>query len=395
MSYNFFVFLQNYFCKLMKGIIQQREFTDILLFIKQSQWNALKSVNAELINLYWNVGHYISERVKSAEWGDKTIDELANFIQKTEPNLKGFNRRGLYRMRQFYETYAKTLIVSPVLTQLETAENVIVSAVLTQLQPTDNQQVEIVSTVLTQFDRNAIKDSILAKISWTNHLTILSRCKMEEEREFYLRLTNKEKYSTRELDRQISAGVFERTMIGSTKLSPVARKIHPNAASFFKDNYVVELLGLPDNHEESDLQNGLIENFKNFLLEFGSDFSFIKKEFRLQVGNSDFFIDLLFYHRELQCLVAFELKTDKFRPEHLGQLDFYLEALDRDVKKPHENPSIGILLCKDKDDMVVEYALNRSLSPTLVSQYQTKLPDKKLLQQKIQELFDNSNFLTK
>jgi len=379
----------------MKGIIQQREFTDILLFIKQSQWNALKSVNAELINLYWNVGHYISERVKSAEWGDKTIDELANFIQKTEPNLKGFNRRGLYRMRQFYETYAKTLIVSPVLTQLETAENVIVSAVLTQLQPTDNQQVEIVSTVLTQFDRNAIKDSILAKISWTNHLTILSRCKMEEEREFYLRLTNKEKYSTRELDRQISAGVFERTMIGSTKLSPVARKIHPNAASFFKDNYVVELLGLPDNHEESDLQNGLIENFKNFLLEFGSDFSFIKKEFRLQVGNSDFFIDLLFYHRELQCLVAFELKTDKFRPEHLGQLDFYLEALDRDVKKPHENPSIGILLCKDKDDMVVEYALNRSLSPTLVSQYQTKLPDKKLLQQKIQELFDNSNFLTK
>jgi RecB family endonuclease NucS len=130
---------------------------------------------------------------------------------------------------------------------------------------------------------------------------------------------------------------------------------------------------------------------KNFILELGKDFLFIGEEYKLQVGNSDFYIDLLFYHRGLQCLVAFELKADKFKPDHLGQLNFYLEALDRDVKKPNENPSFGVLLCKDKDSEVVEYALSRSLSPTMVSEYKTQLPDKKLLQQKLHELFDNES----
>lgn len=129
---------------------------------------------------------------------------------------------------------------------------------------------------------------------------------------------------------------------------------------------------------------------KHFILELGKDFLFIDEEYKLQVGNNDFYIDLLFYHRGLQCLVAFELKADKFKPEHLGQINFYLEALDRDVKKRNENPSIGILLCKDKDFEVVEYALSRSLSPTMVSEYKTQLPDKKLLQLKLHELFENN-----
>jgi RecB family endonuclease NucS len=148
----------------------------------------------------------------------------------------------------------------------------------------------------------------------------------------------------------------------------------------------LEFLGLPTQHSESNLQKSLVQNMKNFILELGKDFIFVGEEYRVQVGNSDFFIDLLFFHRELSALVAFELKVGKFKPEHLGQLSFYLEALDRDVRKPHEKPSIGVLLCSDKDDEVVEYALSRHLSPTLISQYTLLLPDKKLLQAKLHEI---------
>src|SRR5690606_31775755 len=175
------------------------------------------------------------------------------------------------------------------------------------------------------------------------------------------------------------------------KLSAVLREFNQDVTSSFKDSYVFEFLSLPESHSENDLQSGLVNKMKNFILELGKDFLFIGEEYKLQVGNSDFFIDLLFYHRGLQCLVAFELKADKFKPEHLGQLNFYLEALDRDVKKPNENPSIGILLCKDKDNEVVEYALSRSLSPTMVSDYKMQLPDKKLLKQKLHELFENED----
>ena len=178
-------------------------------------------------------------------------------------------------------------------------------------------------------------------------------------------------------------------MIGNSKLAPAVRKSNNDLSNTFKDSYVFEFLNLPDPHSENDLQRGLIRQIKKLILELGKDFIFIGEEYKLQVGNSDFYIDLLFYHRGLQCLVAFELKSDKFKPEHLGQINFYLEALDRDVRKPNENPSIGVLLCKDKDIEVVEYALSRSLSPTMVSEYKTQLPDKKLLQQKLHELFDN------
>jgi len=230
---------------------------------------------------------------------------------------------------------------------------------------------------------------LVREISWTNNLLIFSRCRTIEEMEFYLKLVKQESYSKRELDRQISASFFERTIIGNSKLSPLVSESNDDLTKTFKDSYVFEFLNLPDPHSEGDLQLGLVRQMKNFILELGKDFLFIEEEYKLQVGNSDFYVDLLFYHRGLQCLVAFELKADKFKPEHLGQLNFYLEALDRDVKKPNENPSIGVLLCKDKDSEVVEYALNRSLSPTMVSEYKTQLPDKKLLQQKLYELFDN------
>lgn len=206
--------------------------------------------------------------------------------------------------------------------------------------------------------------------------------------EFYITYAKLEHYSKRELDRQIAASLFERTIIGNSKLSPAVRESNKDISNAFKDSYVFEFLNLPDPHSESDLQRGLVSQMKNFILELGKDFLFIGEEYKLQVGNSDFYIDLLFYHRGLQCLLAFELKADKFKPDHLGQLNFYLEALDRNVKKPNENPSIGILLCKDKESEVVEYALSRSLSPTMILEYKTQLPDKYLLQQKLHELFN-------
>jgi len=318
-------------------------FTDIIQLIKQSRANAIKAVNAELINLYWNIGEHISNKIEQSEWGDSVVTELANFIQTQEPEIKGFSDKNIWRMKQFYETYKDFPKLS----------------------------------------------TLLREISWSHNLAIFSRCKTVEEKAFYLKLAKQENYSFRELERQISASLFERTMIGNSKLSTALRESNHDQTNTFKDSYVFEFLNLPEPHNEGDLQLGLVRQMKNFILELGKDFLFIGEEYKLQVGNSDFYIDLLFYHRGLQCIVAFELKADKFKPDHLGQLNFYLEALDRDVRKPNENPSIGVLLCKDKDSEVVEYALSRSLSPTMVSEYKTQLPDKKLLQQKLHELFDN------
>lgn len=316
----------------------QEQFTDIIQLIKQSRSNAITAVNTEMINLYWNIGQYIHNRIETEEWGKSVVKELADFLQKSELDLKGFSDKNLWRMKQFYETYKAFPKLS----------------------------------------------ALLREISWTNNLIILSRTKSIEEQEFYLRLSRQEKFSSRELERQINSGVFERTIIGNTKVSSVMRELHPDITNTFKDSYIFDFLNLSETYTESDLQKGLINQMKNFILELGKDFLFIAEEYKVQVGHSDFYIDLVFYHRGLQCLVAFELKSDKFKPEHLGQLNFYLEALDRDVKKQNENPSIGILLCKDQDHAVVEYALSRSLSPTMVAEYKVQLPDKHLLKQKLQ-----------
>ncbi|MCC9073538.1 PDDEXK nuclease domain-containing protein [Flavobacterium sp. F-65] len=320
----------------------QEQFTDIIQLIKQSRSRAITAVNTEMINLYWNIGQYIHNRIETAQWGKSVVKELADFLQKSEPDLKGFSDANLWRMRQFYEIYKDTPKLAP----------------------------------------------LVREINWSNNLIIFSRCKTVEEREFYLSFSKRENYSKRELERQISSSLFERIMIGNSKLAPVVREIHPEVNNTFKDSYIFDFLNLPESYSENELQQGLIKQMKNFILELGKDFIFIDQEYKLQVGNSDFYVDLLFYHRGLQCLVAFELKADKFKPEHLGQLNFYLEALDRDVKKTHENPSIGILLCTDKDSKVVEYALNRSLSATMVAEYRIQLPDKQLLKQKLKELLE-------
>ena len=215
----------------------------------------------------------------------------------------------------------------------------------------------------------------------------MSRCKREEEREFYLRLAGRERWTFRELQRQLSGALFERTVLSPVKLSTPLAELHPDAASVFKDTYLVEFLDLPKAHSEADLHRGLVEKLKQFLIELGRDFCFVGSEYGLQVGGRDFFLDLLFFNRALNALVDIELKVEEFQPEHLGKLEFCLEALDRDVRKPHERPSIGVLLCATKDHEVVEYALSRAMSPALVAEYQTRLPDKKLLQAKLHEFY--------
>ena len=324
-------------------IVHNSDFENIVLMIKQSQIRAYSSVNRELIDLYYNLGKFISQKVEYSEWGKGVVKELADYIEKTNPDLKGFSDKNLWRMKQFYESYKDT---------------------------------EKLSTVLRE-------------LSWSQNLQIFSRCKSIEEREFYIKKTLEEHYSVRELNRQIDSNLFESTKNNKLIVSTSLKAVVPNASDIFRDSYTLEFLGLSAKHDEKDLRKALVSHMKQFILELGKDFIFIDEEYRVQVGNSDFFIDLLFYHRELQCLVAFELKTGKFEPEHLGQLNFYLEALDRDVKKEKENPSIGILLCRDKDDDVVEYALSRSLSPTMIAEYKLHLPDKKLLQKRITALLDN------
>jgi predicted nuclease of restriction endonuclease-like (RecB) superfamily len=218
-------------------------------------------------------------------------------------------------------------------------------------------------------------------------LLILSRCKRQEERVFYLQLAIREHWGKRELERQLNTSLFERMVINPPKVAPLVRQLHPAAETVFKDIYMLDFLELPKRHSESGLQEGLIANLRHFLLELGRDFTFVGEQYLLQVGGRDFRLDLLFYHRELQCLVAFELKVEEFQPEHLGKLEFYLEALDRNVRKPHERPSIGVLLCATKDGEVVEYALSRSASPALIAEYQTALPGRKILQRKLHEFY--------
>lgn len=327
--------------------LQINNFSEISKLIFEARNDAFKSVNKTLINLYWNIGSYVSKKVEHDSWGKSTVQELADFIAKEHSDIKGFNRRGLYRMKQFYETYKDSVKVSTLLTQ----------------------------------------------ISWSSHLDIMAKCKQPQEREFYMILASSEKLSVRELQQKIKTGTFERTMLSDKSISESLKITTQNSPSQLKDTYIFDFLDLPKKHSEKDLQKAIISNLKDFILELGKGFTFVGQEYRVQVGMHDYYIDLLFFSRPMQCLVAIELKTVEFEPEFLGKMNFYLEALDRNMKMEHENPSVGILLCKGKDSEVVEYSLNRNVSPTLIADYETKLIDKNILKQKMQEyhsLFENN-----
>jgi predicted nuclease of restriction endonuclease-like (RecB) superfamily len=313
-------------------------FEEVIAIIERARENAFRAVNRELISMYWEIGRYISEKVKSSAWGKAIVADFADYVQSHFEGIKGFSPQNIWRMKQFYETYLGNTKLS----------------------------------------------ALLREISWTNNLTIVSRAKTDEAREFYLLLCAKNNYSSRELERQIDSALFERAMISDIKNQLFIERDKGLAA--LRDSYVLEFLDIPEHHKEKELRKAIIANLRDFILEFGKDFTLVGEEYRVQVGNTDFNIDLLLYNRDLSCLVAIELKVTDFKPEHLGQLEFYLEALDRDVKKPNENPSVGLILCAGKDDEVVEYALSRSMSPALIAEYQTHLPKKALLENKLREL---------
>ncbi|OWK46448.1 hypothetical protein FRUB_00147 [Fimbriiglobus ruber] len=318
------------------------DFEEVTALINAARERAFAAVNHELVSLYWQVGEYISRKIESAAWGEGVVDQLAAHIARMLPTLQGFTRANLFRMRQFYATYKGEEKVAPLVRQLP----------------------------------------------WTHNLLILSRSKRPEEREFYLRMAIRERWTKRELQRQLDGALFERVVLSPAKVSPPLTQMPGDAAAAFKDTYLVEFLNLPQLHTEADLQRSLVANLRQFLMELGGDFTFVGEQYRLQVGGRDFFLDLLFYHRSLTCLIAIELKVEQFEPADLGQLQFYLEALDRDIKKPHEQPSIGVLLCATKDNEVVEYALSRTMSPALVAEYQTRLPAKAFLQTKLHEFYE-------
>lgn len=320
-------------------------FSEIINMIETRRNNAYRKVNEELIALYWDFGKYISEKTKDSKWGEKIVVRLEEFIKKEYPSLRGFNKRGIYRMKQFYETYKDYPNMSPLVTQ----------------------------------------------ISWSNNLIILSGTHTIEEKEFYIRMCIKNNYSKRELDRQIDSAYYQRYMLSDGKVNQSiveaeGERDYPNTRLL--DTYSLEFLDLPNQYSEKDLKKAIISNMKDFILEIGKDFTFIGEEYRIQIGMEDFYIDLLFYNRALRCLVAFELKIGRFRPEFVSKMDLYLEALDRKEKKSNENPSVGVILCTNKDEEVVEYAMSRSLSSTMVSQYTVKLIDKQILENKLKEITD-------
>ncbi len=310
--------------------------------IQAARSRALERANTGLVELYWQIGRYISRKLRQSAWGEAVVDQLARYISCHYRHLRGFERRNLFRMRQFYEAYKSHTTALPLIRQL----------------------------------------------SWSCNLLILSRCKSAEEREFYLTTARREGWDKRETERQLRGALFERAALGHAIVSPAVTQLHPAAATLFKDSYLVDFLDLPEGHSEQQLQAGIVSNLKRFLLELGRDFAFVGEQYLVQVGMQDYRLDLLFYHRELRSLIAIELKVDEFRPEYLGKLEFYLEALDRDVRKPHENPSIGVLLCASKNSEVVEYALSRAASPTLIAEYQTRLPDRRTLQRKLHEFYE-------
>lgn len=246
--------------------VSTSEFAEVLRLIEAARGRAFAAVNQELVGLYWQIGECISRKLESAAWGEGVVEQLAAYIARMYPELRGFARANLFRMRQFYETYRGD---------------------------------EKVATLLRQ-------------LPWSHNLAILSRCKRDEEREFYLRMAAKERWSHRELQRQLNGALFERVVLNPTKVSPPVTQSHPDAAAVFKDSYLLDFLNLPEAHSEGDLERALVANLRQFLLELAGDFTFVGQRYRLQVGGRDFFVDLLFYHRGLTCLVALELKVEQF-----------------------------------------------------------------------------------
>lgn len=351
---------------------KKENFNQVYSIIQIQRTRALRELNNNSLFIAWNVGGYVSQKINSSEWGSSVVSELSEYLRTKDPGLKGYSRRTLYKMVQFYETYSSFSFTN-MLIKFRLNESY-------QIQ----ENIEIQEKQIVPFQM-AQMPKVLLLINWTSHLNILSSCKFDEQRLFYILYAQKEHLEVKELQRAIKTNTYE-SILGSRDFqSETLHKIYPGSYLMFKDTAYIDFLGLPSRYKESRLRKGLVQNMKRFILELGKDFVFIDEEHKVYVGGKPFSIDLLFYHRGLQCLVAVELKTSEFSPGFMGQLEFYLEALDQTEKRSNENPSIGILLCKEANREIVKYALNRSMSPTMVAEYKEKLIPQETLQRNLEE----------
>lgn len=368
-------------------VSQEQQFNEVVLIIQQHRSKASQAINQEVLLTAWHIGGYVSAKLKSEEWGRKVVSQLSEFIRSHHPEIKGYSRSSIYNMVMLYDEYSSLSFQSTVQKYLR-AE--FVQPVAGQLK--DYSKEDLDSTISPHINAQSLATQIpkiLTYTTLTNLIEITCRCKSDEERLFYILYAHKEQLAKRELQRCISNQTYA-TLLGSKKnMSRGLLETYPNAPIIFKDTLFVDFLGLPQKHSEVSLKSGLIEHMKQFILELGKDFIFMDQEYNLNVGASSFKADLLFYHRGLQALVAVELKKTKFHPRDLGQLEFYLEALDRDIKRSNENPSIGILLCPEADKVVVEYAMSRSMSPTMIAEYKRILIPQERMQQQLNEYCDH------
>ncbi|MCD6044936.1 MAG: hypothetical protein K0R48_99 [Gammaproteobacteria bacterium] len=319
----------------------REQFVEVSQRVIAARQNALQSANTVLLDLYWQIGEYISNKITAAEWAENVVEQLAQHLAHAQPVLRGFTYINLLRMRQFYETYKDHKKV----------------AVLVKLLP------------------------------WAHHLIILNRSKSAEEREFYLRMALQEGWSSHELGCQFKSNLFERVVLLPRKVVPMMLYNANGIAAPVSDDYIFEFLGLPPVHTETNLRRMLVQKLKSFFIELGYDFCFIQSEFPLQISEQDFILDLLFFHRGLNALLAIELKVGEFEPSHLEQLSFYLKILNDNVKQTHEQPSIGLLICVNKKETVIEYTFHNTLLPTDIAECKTYLPSRRMLHTKLNEFY--------
>lgn len=348
--------------------IETTQFEEVRGIIDLHRTRVASSVNEEALLTYWNVGKYLSNKLQTQEWGSLVVNRLAEYLRVVDPSLKGYGRRNLYNMVMFYESYSSSSFLE----------------LINRIANKSNEDSELYP-VFVQND-SAQMPKILTLTIISNHIEILSRCKTAEERLFYILYTYRERLKYKELKRCIDNDSYG-AIVGGDKsnMSQMLKRQYPMSPMMLRDTVYIDLLGLPKKINENQLRKAMVDKMREFILDLGKDFIFMEQEYRLPVGSSVFKCDLLFFHRGLQCLVAVELKTGKFHPKDLGQLEFYLEALDRDVKRSNENPSIGILLCREADSVQVEYAMSRSMSPTMIAEYKRLLIPREVMQSHLDE----------
>lgn len=365
-------------------MIVEKEFSSVFELISRRRNRALMAVNVESMMTYWEIGAFLSPRIHTGSWSTAVVGQLADYLKRQDPALKGFSKSNLYSMAQVYDTFSTDEFLDLVerysgQLRLDNFFQPVAgkSLAVNEQKGTENIFQPLVGKCLPQ---------VLTLMSFTNLTLIANHCSDAQEMLFYVVYACRENLKKREMISVLQSNTYYSLLGGDKKnYSKTLKEYYPTAPVVIKDQAFLDYLSLPEKHKEPKLRREIVAHIRDFILEMGKDFLFVDQEYALPVGGESFKADLLFYHRGLQCLVAFELKTRKFHPKDLGQLEFYLEALDRDVKKENENPSIGVILCKSANKIVVEYAMSRTMSPVMVAEYKRQFIPKEVLQRTFEE----------